>query len=169
MGGGGGGPPKPTSGGHGPSAAFAPMLKRGAHADAEFDITAMIDLVFMMNIYFLVTFLTAASAEIDLPFADHASALDGDTCVTMTLLSTGDGNGSIKVVLANEESNDEFLDPESQEEAVKEFADKGVALGKKNILIKAEKNIRLREIQRISAAASVEGSELHVAVMEKDE
>ena len=34
--------------------------KQTRHADAEFDITAMIDLVFMMNIYFLVTFVTAA-------------------------------------------------------------------------------------------------------------
>ncbi len=31
------------------------------HDDAEFDITAMIDLVFLMNIYFMFLFITAAA------------------------------------------------------------------------------------------------------------
>ena len=35
--------------------------------DARFDVTAMVDLVFMMNIFFLVTWAEMARAEIDLP------------------------------------------------------------------------------------------------------
>ena len=47
-----------------------PLVKRRPiHDEAKFDITAMIDLVFMMNIFFLVTSVTAALAEIDLPAA----------------------------------------------------------------------------------------------------
>ena len=42
----------------------------------EFDITAMVDLVFMMNIYFLVTFITVAMSELSLPAAKHVAALD---------------------------------------------------------------------------------------------
>ena len=41
--------------------------------DARFDVTAMVDLVFMMNIFFLVTWVETALAEIDLPTARHCS------------------------------------------------------------------------------------------------
>ena len=53
--------------------------------DAEFDITAMIDLVFMMNIYFLVTFVTVSLTQVDLPAATHVAALDADTTVIFTV------------------------------------------------------------------------------------
>jgi hypothetical protein len=46
--------------------------------------------------------------------------------------------------------------------------EKGVAADKKNVLIKAEKKVRLRELFRISTAAAAAGVKLHVAVMEKD-
>ena len=45
----------------------------------EFDITAMVDLVFMMTIYFLVTFITVAMGELNLPAARHVSALDAES------------------------------------------------------------------------------------------
>ena len=51
------------------------LLGRKPHEETpEFDITAMVDLVFMMNIYFLVTFITVALAEINLPTASHVRA-----------------------------------------------------------------------------------------------
>ncbi len=166
MGGGGGGAPQPSSKG---SDAFAPMLKRHKEADAEFDITAMIDLVFMMNIYFLVTFLTAASSQGELPVAQHATALDGDTAVMMTLTPTNDGKGTVELFLATEEGGETISDPEAQEEAVKEFVDKGVAFGKTNVLIKADRLLKLGELKRIAVAASKEEVKLHLAVREKDE
>ena len=55
----------------------------------EFDITAMVDLVFMMNIYFLVTFVSAALGEINLATANHCKALDGDTAITISILPRG--------------------------------------------------------------------------------
>src|SRR4029079_2212469 len=59
--------------------------RRPAHDEAKFDITAMIDLVFMMNIFFLVTSVTAALAEMDLPTAKHCAPSDRDTSVLITM------------------------------------------------------------------------------------
>src|SRR5258708_10596810 len=61
--------------------------RRPAHDEAKFDITAMIDLVFMMNIFFLVTSVTAALAEIDLPAAKHCAPSDRDTAVLITIMA----------------------------------------------------------------------------------
>jgi len=146
---------------------FDSLIRRKEHDDAEFDITAMVDLVFMMNIYFLVTFLTAALGEINLPTANHVSALDADEAVILTLMGSLDGEG-ITVFVADGEKGEPIADAGQQEEVVRDAVEKGLAAGKKNVLIKAEKKVRLRELFRISAAATVPGVKLHVAVMEKD-
>ncbi len=54
--------------------------------DARFDVTAMVDLVFMMNIFFLVTWVGAAMAKMDLPRARHCSGADRDKSVIVTVL-----------------------------------------------------------------------------------
>ena len=53
--------------------------------DARFDVTAMVDLVFMMNIFFLVTWVEMALAEIDLPTARHCAAADKEESVVLTI------------------------------------------------------------------------------------
>ena len=68
--------------------------RRRLHDEAKFDITAMIDLVFMMNIFFLVTTVTAALAEIDLPAARHCAPADRDTSIVFTIMAGPDrGHG----------------------------------------------------------------------------
>jgi len=93
------------------SSEFQPLLARKkSHDDAEFDITAMVDLVFMMNIYFLVAFLTAAAAEINLPTAQHVAALDADTAITFTVMGTLDGKG-VQVYLGDGTKSQPITDP----------------------------------------------------------
>ena len=57
---------------------------------------------------------------------------------------------------------------EEQTERVAAAVEQGKASGKTDVLIKAEKNVRLRELGRVAAAAAREGVTLHMAVMEKD-
>ena len=148
---------------------MAPLIaRRNQGDDAEFDITAMIDLVFMMNIYFLVTFLTAALGEINLPAAAHVTGLDVDTAITLTVISSLDGD-SVTVYLGDGEKGEAISGSEEQEERVREAVQQAADGGKTAVLIKAEKNVRLRELFRVSTAAAVEGIKLHVAVMAMDD
>jgi biopolymer transport protein ExbD len=141
--------------------------KPARHADAEFDITAMIDLVFMMNIYFLVTFITVALGEIELPAANHAVALDTDKAIPITVLA-GPDSRTVAVYLADGKKGTAILEPDGQANQISAAVELAAAQGKTAVLIKAEKNIRLREIKRIASAASREGITLHIAIMEKD-
>lgn len=154
--------PAPTDDGF-----FTSLVRRKHHDDAEFDITAMVDLVFMMNIYFLVTFLTAALGEINLPTADHVSPLDADEAVILTLMGSLDGQ-SVTAYVADGPKGTPLADAGEQEEAIRAAVERGAAAGKKHVLIKAERKVRLRELFRISTAAAAPGMKLHVAVMEKD-
>jgi len=150
------------------SSGFDELIARQPHKEPpEFDITAMVDLVFMMNIYFLVTFVTVAMAEIDLPAATHAAPLDGDSAVVVTV--TGGGGQPVMVYLGDTQSGEPLRDAEAQEDRIRAAVEQGLAEGKTEVLLKAEKNLRLGELFRISAAASgVEGMKLNVAVMEKE-
>jgi biopolymer transport protein ExbD len=155
----------PLSTGPSPYAALFPRPEK--HDHAEFDITAMIDLVFMMNIYFLVTFIGAALGEIALPAASHAAALDAEVATIITVLAGRDAS-SVVVHLGEGTTAKPIYDAEDQAAAISAAVEAGAAQNKTAVLIKAEKSIRLREINRLAAAASREGVTLHIAVMEKD-
>lgn len=142
--------------------------KTAHHADAEFDITAMIDLVFMMNIYFLIGFIGIAMSELDLPTANHASGLDGEVATIISMVVGSDGVSAV-VYLGDGTESEPIHDPAIQQQRIADAVEQGVREGRTAVLLKAEKNIRLREIARISAAATREGVTLHMAVMEKDD
>jgi biopolymer transport protein ExbD len=133
----------------------------------EFDITAMVDLVFMMNIYFLVTFVTVAMGEITLPTAKHVAALDADSAVIFTVARSLDGK-SITVYMGDSEKNEPITEAAQQDKRVQEAVEQGKAAGKTEVLLKAEKKVRLADLFRVATAASVEGTKLHLAVVERE-
>jgi biopolymer transport protein ExbD len=143
------------------------FARRAGHEMPEFDVTAMVDLVFMMNIYFLVTFITVALGELNLPAAEHVSALDVETATILTLVRSGDGKG-VTLYLGSGEKGQPLRDPEEQEQAVRAAIEQGLTTGKKDVLLKAERKVRLAELFRISSAAAIEGTKLHVGVLERD-
>jgi len=151
-----------------PGSAFETLLpRRERQTDAEFDITAMIDLVFMMNIYFLVTFITVAVGEINLPAANHATSLDGETATVITVLAGPDAR-TVVVYLGDGKQGNPLVEADDQATQIANLVEREAAQGKKAVLIKAEKGIRLREMKRIAGAAAREGMTLHIAIMEKD-
>jgi biopolymer transport protein ExbD len=141
--------------------------RRGHHETPEFDVTAMVDLVYMMNISFLVVFITMAISEMSLPAADHVSSLDADSATVISLVRGPDGK-STKLYLGSGEKGESISDPEEQERRVQAAVEQGLAANKKDVLLKAEKKVRLAELFRIATAASLDGAKLNVAVLEKD-
>jgi biopolymer transport protein ExbD len=141
---------------------------RPAAEDPHFDITAMIDLVFMMNIYFLVTFIGAMAGEIDLPAANYCLPLDPQTATTITVLGGLDLQ-SVRVYLGDGPQGAAISDPLEQERQIRSRIRAAVAEGKTAVLLKAERAVRLRAVRRIAAAISEEPDvKLHLAVLEKD-
>ena len=143
------------------------MARRLDPEPPEFDITAMVDLVFMMNIYFLVTFVTVALGGLTLPTAKHVSALDADSAVIFTVTRTLDGK-SITLYIGDGNKGEAITDTAQQEKRVQEAVQQGKVAGKTEVLLKAEKKVRLSDLFRVATAASIEGLKLHVAVVERD-
>lgn len=149
------------------------MARRPDQEPPEFDITAMVDLVFMMNIYFLVTFVGAA-ASLNLPAAKHVSPLDADNAVILTIQRSLDGKGATLYVGDNTDG-EPINDVAEQEKRIQAAVEEGIAAQKTFVLIKAERKVRMADFFRISSlACAPQGDEgkrlsLHDAVMEKDE
>jgi biopolymer transport protein ExbD len=134
--------------------------------DARFDITAMVDLVFMMNIYFLVCWITSALAEVDLPPARHGRAIDTDMAITVTI--TGEKGKQPSVYLGERKAGGEIAPSDFSVKITPAVAEAQRA-GKNVVLIKAEKAVRFRDVSRVAAAAAeIKGMKLHLAVMEKE-
>ncbi len=146
-----------------------PLVKRKSMLDeAKFDITAMIDLVFMMNIFFLVTTVGAALAEMDLPTARHVVAADLDAAVILSITLDPNGGGTF-LYLGDGEEGEPIANPEDQIKAVRNAVEAAVQAQKTIVLIKAEKNVKLRDLNRIATTASgVPGIELKLAVIEQE-
>ena len=102
-----------------------------------------------------------------LPAADHASALDADTAVILSLVRSLDGE-SVTVYLGDGEKGEPIEDPAQQEQRVQNAIEEGIAAGKTAVLLKAESKVRLADMYRISSLVAGHDLKLHVAVLERD-
>jgi len=75
---------------------------------------------------------------------------------------------SVTVYVGDGEKGEPLNDRTEQEQRIPAAIEKGIAEGKKDVLLKAEKKVRLADMFRIATLATAEGVKLHVAVLEKD-
>src|SRR6476646_2250715 len=94
----------------------------------EFDITAMVALVFMMNIYFLVTFVTVAMGELTLPTAKHVFALDDDSAAIFTGARSLDGKSGT-LYTGDGKKSEAITEPAQQDKRVQEAVEQAKAAG----------------------------------------
>ena len=143
------------------------VTRRPLVDDANFDVTAMVDLVFMMNIFFLVSWIGANLAELDLPTARHCASVDTDTTVVIAV--TGKAGQRAEVHLGEAASGELVGDPAEVAAKVRTLIEKGASEGKKTVLVKAQKDLPLNQLRTVlTAASSIEGVKLNAAVIEKE-
>jgi biopolymer transport protein ExbD len=129
--------------------------------DARFDVTAMVDLVFMMNIFFLVTWVEAAISEIDLPTARHCTAARADEAVVFSITKG-------PTVYLGDVKAGNALSPGEVDRRVTAAVEEGVRENKEIVLIKAERDVALRDVAHVaSVATAVKGTRLMLGVIEK--
>jgi len=144
------------------------MVRRPMQDSAELDITPMIDITFLLLIFFLVCSTAAMQTSVDLPPAQFGEGVSERTSVILTVVP-GTGTGPAQVYLGSTTGVRLPDDPEAQETAVVQAVEEGMGRGEATVLIKAAKDVKHREVSRVAAAASlVEGIRLHMAVLEME-
>ena len=148
-----------------------PLLRSKSYDDSDMDITPMIDITFLLLIFFIVASKMDAAADVSLPQARYGMPVVEKSSVIVTL---GAGEEGKAVVYKGNGANTDNIVPatdlEAQEDEIAAYVEAEMAKDntKTDVLIKAEKGIKHREVTRISKAATRGETvqQLYVAVME---
>ena len=138
--------------------------------DAEMDITPMIDITFLLLIFFLVASRMSDEAFIKLPTARHGTAVSSDASVIITLAKgTGDNASIYKGDGAYSANQLNSTDLDDQQKELEDYIEQGLTLeSKQQVLIKAEEGVRHRDVARVArAAGEATASVMYLAVLEE--
>jgi len=136
--------------------------------DTEMDITPMIDCTFLLLIFFTVTSTPDAQTALDLAPAKYGVGISQRDSIIISLADGGESQPA-EVYLADGKVGEPLKGaPADQDAAIRKAVEEGLADGKKEILIKAEKGVLHRDVSRVAAAAGGVSEEirLNLAVME---
>ncbi len=142
------------------------VTPRPAGMDDELDITPMIDITFLLLIFFLVSSKMTAEQAVDLPKARHGGVVAGKESVII-LMRRGSGD---QAEVQKADGTAFSLDVEQQNAEIAEYVQQGIDAGKQHVIIKAEGSVRHGEVGRVSEAISEsleEGEVINIAVMEQ--
>ena len=147
------------------------MARRPDQEPPEFDITAMVDLVFMMNIYFLVTFVGAAWPSSICRRPSMSPRWMPTTAVILTVARSLDGKVGDALRGRRRQRRADQRSRRSRNSGFRPRSSRASRTAKRRVLLKAEKKVRLADLFRIAhwPRTAAKGVKLHVAVMEKDE
>jgi biopolymer transport protein ExbD len=138
--------------------------------NAEMDITPMIDMTFLLLIFFLVCSTPDQQTTIDLPAGRYGAGVSERESLIITV--SDEGVDTAPVYLADGKIESERLtdEPEEQERLIAEAVVKSKQEdAKDNVIIKADRNVAHREVARVIEAVSrVEGAKIYLAVLEAE-
>lgn len=145
------------------------LRKPRQREDVDLDITPMIDMVFLLLIFFLVTSTPDQQTSVELPEAQHGVAVTQNDSVIFTLAEGGLGTAPAFAAdgrIAGKELPD---DAAQRAQRVRELIESGFREDKTKVVIKADKNVAHREVaQLIKAASQVDGVKIHLAVLDTE-
>ncbi len=142
------------------------LSPRPASNDDELDITPMIDITFLLLIFFLVSSKMTAEQAVDLPKARHGGVVAGKESVII-IMKRGTGD---QAEVQKGDGTGFSADIDQQNAEIADYVAQGIDAGKKHVIIRAESSVRHGEIGRVSEAISEsleEGALINIAVMEQ--
>ena len=148
----------------------SPIKRRKRNDDDEMDITPMIDITFLLLIFFLVASKMDQAAALKLPPARHGLAVGARNAVVISVLGGG-ADGALIYRGEKLASGDLFKgDPVQQEEAITAYVDQQIEANTdlQYVIIKAEGDVKHADVARVAKAVgkSESAQQLYVAVLE---
>ncbi len=144
------------------------LARRPVDDSADMDITPMIDITFLLLIFFIVCSTLSESSSVKLPPARHGKGVDEQMAVIITI--DGEGGEEKPRIYLGDGTTGEALpdDHETQEKMIGEAVELGLGEGKMTILVKAAGGVKAGDVERISIAAAsmAEGSSFYLGVVE---
>lgn len=139
-------------------------------SDDDMDITPMIDITFLLLIFFIVASKMDTGSDVTLPLALNGTAVTMKSSAVLTLI--GDNPDFVDVYYGEGNAQRRFnaIDPIVQEELVVGFVEDALhaSTPKQQVVVRADKAVKHREVSRIlRAIGRVAGARAYVAVLEE--
>jgi biopolymer transport protein ExbD len=129
--------------------------------DGELDLTSLIDVVFLLLIFFMVSSTMKGTPDVDTPQAHFGTGVVEKTSAIVTVLRAGPG-GPPMIILGDGRG------PEGNFDDVYDYVSLAAREGKTHVIIKAERDIPHGFVQKVAKAVSkVENIRLNIGVQEK--
>ncbi|MCC9604438.1 biopolymer transporter ExbD [Blastopirellula sp. JC732] len=134
--------------------------------EADLDITPMIDITFLLLIFFLVASRLDSDSVRNLPDAKQGVSISATNTVILTVTADGPDGAAVVFLgdgpLADTQTSDGL---DAQEAEIMDYVEREMASRPaRSVLIKAEKTVRAGDVVRVMrAAASIEGAEVSKA------
>jgi biopolymer transport protein ExbD len=136
-----------------------PLVARKKLPDGELDITPMIDVTFLLLIFFMVASNMQGNKRLDLPAARHGVGVEaGGATKIEVLLEQGAASPRIRL------EDGSFTDVAG----VKQHVEQRVRDGRRQVIIKAERRVPHGFVQQVTRAVNeIEGVQFFIGVDDK--
>ena len=138
-------------------------------ADEGMDITPMIDITFLLLIFFIVASKMDTGTDVILPTARNGVAVTIDNSSVLTMLGGDPDFVDVYRGHDNDLRRIDAIDPIVQEQLIGEYVESQLNTEppKRQVIIRADKDVKHREVSRIlRAVGRVAGVSAYVAVLE---
>jgi len=141
--------------------------RRRQREDVDMDITPMIDMTFLLLIFFLVSSTPDQATAIALPEAQHGIGVSQLESVVFTIAEGGLKTAPVYAADGRIPGTELPEQPEARRKRVLELVEQGFRENKTNVVIKGDKSVAHREVaQLVKAASQVEGMKIYLAVLD---
>lgn len=147
----------------------SPLRRSVELPESEMDITPMIDVTFLLLIFFVVCSNIDSSSAIELAAAKNGQAVGERDCFIITVEAGGIDTAPVYLPEGSEQKllSDDLEKQNEQIRVAIEEAKESDA--KQDVLIKADRNVAHRDVARvIKAVSKVPDMRIHLAVKERD-
>ena len=125
----------------------------------ELDITPMIDVTFLLLIFFMVSSTMQGKPDLDVPVAEHAMGVDALGAGVVTVFAAASVAESPRIVLGDVQG------PEGDLNDVRRYVEEKTREGIRKFVVKAEGDVPHGVVEEIAKAIkAVEGTELYMGV-----
>jgi biopolymer transport protein ExbD len=135
-------------------------IKKKKNEDADLDITPMIDVVFLLLIFFMVTSTMDDQKAANVPPAEHGVGVDANKASIVSVVADEAG-GIGRVILGDDPSGEEIVNLD----LVRRYVQAGFNEGKELVIIKAERDVKEGRVQEVlKVLADIDGLKFAIGV-----
>ena len=134
--------------------------KRRKRSD-EIDLTSLIDVVFLLLIFFMVSSTMTGQADVKVPAAKNQKGIDPRQSVVITIRQPRTLGGGTTIIIGD------GIGPEGSLDDVRSVVEKGIKQGLTQVIIKAERRVPHIDVLEVAkVVGSIEGGRLYIGVQE---